>query len=123
MKSKGNSNINSLKDLHAEMHEVRIRLKEREADLAQRWKQLPGEAVNATIGSILPQFLGHQLGTGVWKLLKGGYDLIKGKSSANGEKSNWQSLLGGGATQLGFLAALKLLSGIWKKKPKEPAEA
>ena len=123
MKKQGNSNINSLKDLHAEMQEVRLRLKEREADLAQRWKQLPGEAVNAPLGSILPQILGNQLGSGAWKLLKGVFNLIKGKPSANDEKLNWKDALGGGATQLGFLAALKLLSGLFRKKPKEPSEA
>ncbi len=122
MKNRGNPNINSLKDLHAEMHEVRLRIKEREEDLGKRWKQLPGEAVNATLGSVLPLILGNQLGSGAWKLLKGGFNLIKGNPSANGEKTNWKEGLSGGVTQLGFLAALKLLSGLWKKKPKQPSE-
>ena len=120
MKKQGNHHINSLKDLHAAMHEVQLRIKEREEDLGKRWKQLPGEAVNASVGAILPFILGNQIGTGAFKLLKGAFDFLKNKYTQNGEKLNWQkSGIVAGAAKLGLVAVIKLVSGLWKKKAKE----
>jgi hypothetical protein len=115
--------INSLKDLYAEMDAVKMRIKEQEADLGKRWKQLPGELVNSLLSSIFPLILGNQLGASVWKVLKSVFGLIKGKSSSGAEQAGWKDGFAGGATQLGILAGLKLLSGLWKKKTKHPSEA
>lgn len=121
MKKQGNQNINSLKDLHTEMDEVRLHIKEREADLGKRWKQLPGETVNASVGAILPFILGNQVGSGAWKLLKGAFDFLKSKYTQSGEKVNWQkSGIVAGAAQMGLTALTKLVSGLLKKKAKEP---
>ena len=120
MKKQGNQNINSLKDLHTEMDEVRLHIKEREADLGKRWKQLPGETVNASVGAILPFILGNQVGSGAWKLLKGAFDFLKNKYTQSGEKVNWKkSGIAAGAAQIGLMAVIKLVSGFWKKKAKE----
>jgi hypothetical protein len=121
MKKQGNQNINSLKDLHAAMHEVQLRIKEREEDLGKRWKQLPGETINASLGAILPFILGNQIGSGAWKLLKGAFDFVKGKYTQSGEKVNWQkSGIVAGAAQIGLTAVIKLVSGLLKKKAKGP---
>ena len=121
MKKQGNHNINSLKELHAEMHELQLRIKEQEADLGKRWKQLPGETVNASVGAILPFILGNQVGSGAWKLLKGAFDFLKSKYTQSGEKVNWQkSGAVAGAAQIGLIAVVKLVSGLLKKKAKEP---
>ena len=121
MKKQGNRHINSLKDLNAAMHEVQLRIKEREEDLGKRWKQLPGEAVNATVGAILPFILGKQIGSGAWKLLKSAFDFVKGKYTESGVKVNWQkSGIVAGAAQIGLTALIKLVSGLLKKKAKEP---
>ncbi|MEO7532044.1 MAG: hypothetical protein ABIS69_11550 [Sediminibacterium sp.] len=115
MKSPDNLAINSLEDLHSEMRRVKQRIKNRENDLGDRWNRLPEEAVKASITTILPAFMGSQVASGVWKLLKGAYDLLKGNEN-NATGSTWKDTLAGGAKQAGFFGVMKLLSTLWKGK-------
>lgn len=110
--------ISSLADLHTEMYEVKNRLIAKEADLKKRLHQLPGEALKATVGGIVPLFLGGELASGAWKLAKGAFELIKSRKSGDqaGAGADWKTDLLGGAKKLGIFGALKLLFGLWKGK-------
>ena len=115
MKTPGNTGINNLEDLHAEIRRVKHRIKEREHDLGERWNRLPEEAVKASVTAILPAFMGNQVASGVWKLLKVVYDLMKGgKNDETG--TGWKETLASGAKQVGLFGVLKLLFSIWKGK-------
>ena len=114
MKDPANTDINCLEDLHAEMRQVKMRIKARETDLVNRWNRLPEEAVKASVTAILPAFMGNQLASGVWKLVKGAYDFFKGKDDKN--DNTWKDTLAGGARQAGLFGILKLLFSIWKGK-------
>ncbi|MBI2274097.1 MAG: hypothetical protein HYU70_09905 [Bacteroidetes bacterium] len=110
--------IGSLSDLRTEMYEVKNRLKEKEAGLTERLHQLPGEALKATVGGIVPLFLGGELASGAWKLAKGAFELIKSRKSGDqsGASGDWKTDLLGGAKKLGIFGALKLLFGLWRGK-------
>ena len=110
------SGIHSIEALHTEMRRVKQRIKDRETILAKRWNQLPGEAVKATVGAILPVFLGNELASGVAKLLKGAFELIKGKKTDDASGAGWKEMVAGGAKQLGFFGALKLIFSLLKAK-------
>lgn len=115
MKSPGNNDINSLEDLHAEMRRVKQRIRERENDLGNRWNRLPEEAVKASVTAILPAFMGNQVASGIWKLVKGAYDLFL----ANGDGKTghpWKETLVSGAKQIGLFGVLKMLFSMWKGK-------
>lgn len=115
MKNPYNTDINNLEDLHSEMRRVKQRLKEREDDLNGRWSRLPEEAVKASVTAILPAFMGNQVASGVWKLVKGVYDLLKGdKNDESG--TGWKEMLAGGAKQVGLFGIMKLLFSMWKGK-------
>ncbi len=110
------SRINSIETLHTEMRRLKQRIKNREEMLAKRWNQLPGEAVKATAGAILPVFLGNELASGVAKLVKGAFELVKGKKTDDAPASGWKEMIAGGAKQLGFFGALKLVFSLLKGK-------
>lgn len=116
MKSTDSIRINSLEDLHAEIRQVKQRIKAREEELGKRWSQVPGEAVKATVGAVLPVIIGDELSSVVWKLLKGAFELIKGKNPAENEEGGWKDKFTAGAKKLGLFAALKLLFNLWKGK-------
>ncbi len=111
-----NLRINSIEELQMEMRRVRKRIKVQEEVLGKRWNQLPGEAVKATAGAILPVFLGNELAAGVAKLLKGAFELVKGHKTGEESGPAWKNMLAGGAKQIGFFGALKLIFSLLKRK-------
>jgi hypothetical protein len=115
MKNPGNAEINNLEDLHTEMRRVKQRIKEREHDLGDRWNRLPEEVVKASVSAILPAFMGNQVASGVWKLMKGVYDFFHG-NTRDKTGNAWKDTLLGGAKQLGLFGVLKLLFSFWKRK-------
>lgn len=110
--------ISSLAELRTEMTAVKQKLRAQEAGLLERLHQLPGEALKATVGGIVPLFLGGELASGAWKLAKGAFELIKSRKSGDqaGASGDWKSDLLSGAKKLGIFGALKLLFGLWKGK-------
>ena len=116
MKTKDISGINSLEALQAEMRQVKLRIKEREADLAKRRKQLPGEVVKSAVSAILPAILGNQLGSGVWKLVSGLFSSNKSGHTEEGGKAGWKEGLFTVAKEMGFFSVFKLLSSLWKHR-------
>ena len=114
MKEPDNTPITSLNELHAEMRRVKQRIKDRETDLANRWKQVPGEAVKASISAILPAFIGDKVASGVWTALKAAYELIQGKTPEGGNAEGWKGAIASGARQVGLFTALKFLFSLWK---------
>ncbi|MES2330201.1 MAG: hypothetical protein V4539_11405 [Bacteroidota bacterium] len=115
MKTQYNTDINNLEDLHSEMRSVKQRLKERENDLSDRWNRLPEETIKASVTAILPAFMGNQVASGVWKLVKGAYDLLKGNNDDE-SGTGWKETLAGGAKQVGLFGVMKLLFSMWKGK-------
>lgn len=116
MKSPDNTRITSLDDLTAEMRLVKQRIQYREEELGKRWRQVPMEAVKATVGAVLPLFLGGELSVGVFKLVKGIFDLIKGKKGGGESDPGWKENLAGAGSKLGVFTALKLLFKLWRNK-------
>jgi hypothetical protein len=114
MKNPDNTYIHNLEDLHAEMRRVKHRIKEREHDLGERWNRLPEEAVKASVSAVLPAFMGSQVASGIWKLVKGVYDLFI--KSENGEAGSTKNVLASGIKQAGLFGILKLLFSMWKGK-------
>lgn len=108
--------VKSYDDLQKEMRRVKQRIKDSEEDLGKRLRQVPGEAVKLTVGAILPLVMGGGLGGGVWKLVKGLFELIKKRKADDGSGGGWKEDLAGGAKKLGLFAALKLLFNLWKGK-------
>jgi hypothetical protein len=114
MKSPDNIQITSLDELHIQMRHVKQRIKEREASLANRWKQIPEETVKASVSAILPAFIGNKVASGVWTVLKGAYDMVQGKSPVAENAEGWKGTIASGAKQLGVFTALKLIFSLWK---------
>jgi len=116
MKNPDPGTITSLAGLRAEMQRVQDRVKEQEQELAAKWKKVPGEALKSVLGSIIPLFIGGEIGSGAFKLVKGLFELIKSKKSGEGSENKWKEDLTGGATKLGIFTGLKLLLSLWKGK-------
>jgi hypothetical protein len=114
MKSTDNIQIASMAELHTQMRLVKQRIKEREASLANRWKQIPEEAVKASVSAILPAFIGNKIASGVWTVLKGAYDLFQGKSPVGEDADGWKGTIASGAKQMGIFTALKFIFSLWK---------
>lgn len=108
--------ITSLEELHTEMRRVKQRINDREDGLGKRWRQVPGEAVKGVVEAVLPLFLGNELASGAWRLVKGAVELIKGKNPGDKAGGSWKDNLAGGAKKLGLFTAVKLLFNLWKGK-------
>lgn len=116
MKSPDYGKIASLTDLRAEMQRAQTRINHHEQIFAQKWKRMPGEALKSVMGSIIPLFIGGELGAGAFKLVKGLFELIKSKKGSEGSENDWKKDLTGGAAKLGLFTGLKLLFSLWKGK-------
>lgn len=116
MKSPDHGTIASMADLRAEMQRVKDRVNVQEQEFGKRLKKAPGEVVKSLLGSIIPLFIGGEMGAGAFKLVKGLFELIKGKKDDDGTDSKWKSDLTGGAAKLGIFTGLKLLMSLWKGK-------
>lgn len=99
--------INNLEDLHQEIRQVKVRIRQRETDFKDRWKRLPEESIKATLGSIIPFFLRNKVAGTTWTLIKSALSLVKGAKTKSEEPGDWKSFLLGNVKQLGIIAALK----------------
>lgn len=108
--------ITSQEMLREEIRRVDQRVRARENDLAQRLNRLPEETVKATVGAILSIFIGKGLASGIWKLVKAGVDMVKGKKGGEPGDGGSKSGMLAGASKLGIFAILKLLLNLWKGK-------
>ena len=108
--------ITSQEMLLEEMRRVDQRIHAREKDLAERWNRLPEETVKASIAAVLPILIGNGLASGIWKLVKVGVDLVKGKKSDEPGNGESKSSILAGASKLGIFTMLKLLLNLWKGK-------
>lgn len=113
-----NNNIQSADDLHAAMRQLKTRIQLREQELARRWEQLPRETFKTAAGAVLPAFMGDQVASGIWMVLKAGYGLIKayGGDSGSKEGEGLKGQLKTGVRQIGFFAALRLVLNLLKTK-------
>lgn len=113
-----NSNIQSSDDLHTAIRQLKARIQLREQELAKRWEQLPRETFQKAAGAVLPAFMGDQVASGIWKVLKAGYGLFKAYGGDSGQKEaeGLKGQLKTGARQIGFFAALRLVLNLLKTK-------
>ncbi|MES2003088.1 MAG: hypothetical protein V4450_01105 [Bacteroidota bacterium] len=121
MKSNATKQITNLEQLRDEISRVKTGIRVQETSLGKKVDQVPREAVKSVGAAVLPMILGGEMAAGVFKLAKGAIGLIKRKGKPEeGEEavldSNWKETLVGGAKQLGFFGALKLLFSLWKGK-------
>lgn len=118
MKPDRKTHIANLTDLKAEIILVKKELQNKEADLGKRAGRIPAEAAKAAIGAVVPMIIGGELASGAWKLARGAFGMMKGKDKEAGQEQEgaWKETLMGGAKQLGFFGALKLLLSLWKGK-------
>jgi membrane protein insertase Oxa1/YidC/SpoIIIJ len=108
------NNITNLAELQLQIKQLKQNIKESEADFLERWKQLPQEAVKATVGSIIPFLITNKIALGGWKMIKGFGRMFTSKKQ-DGETSNWKESLSATAKEIGVSSALKMLYGFFKK--------
>lgn len=108
------SHINTIEELRSTQVMVKLRIKEREKDLAERLHKVPQEAVKATVGAVVPAFLNNKVASITWTILKGSAGLLFRKKghAANDIKENVVS----SAKQLGLFTLLKTAYSLWSKK-------
>lgn len=107
--------VRNSRELQQAMHDLKLRIREREAGLEQRLERLPREAAKSAIGAVLPAFLSNKVAESAWKLGTGLFKLL-GSSKDPGKAGNLAGTLLKGAKQVGFFAALRLLSGFLRRK-------
>ncbi|HWB26639.1 MAG TPA: hypothetical protein VG738_14240 [Chitinophagaceae bacterium] len=107
------SYINTLEDLQAMQVLVKLRIKEREKDLAERLHKLPQETLKAAVGAVVPSFLDNKVTGIAISVLRASLGLIfKRKSSRSAVKENIFS----SAKKLGLFAVLRAGYNLWKNK-------
>ncbi len=114
MTNKDHSYIHNMEDLEAMKVMLKIRIKDRERDLAERLHNLPQETIKATIGGVVPFFLRNKVAGTTWQLVRGSLGLIFGKNA--GSKTGIKESLLSSAKKLGLFTLLKTAIGLWKKK-------
>lgn len=117
-KKKDLSHINNIDDLKAEILATKIRIRQSELDMEDRWKRLPQESIKATLGSVIPLFLNNKIAGGTWSLLSTIVRMLLGKGEKNGGDTLVGSLLKGSG-KIGFFAALKTAYSLFRKRKKE----
>jgi hypothetical protein len=111
---KSSTNITNLAELQLQIKQLKQSIKESEVDFQERWKQLPQEAVKATVGSIIPFLITNKIALGGWKMIRGLGRMFTSKKE-DGESSNWKESLVGAAKEVGVSSAVKMLFGFFKK--------
>jgi hypothetical protein len=107
------SHIDSLKELQSEIRKVKSRLKEKEADLEERWEKLPKETAKATLGAAAPFLINNVVASKTWGLVQNaGTFFFTGDKG----KSDLKNTLLKSAKQIGVIAAIKGLYRFWSKK-------
>jgi hypothetical protein len=98
--------IRNVEELHRAMGLVRQRIKIREQRLEKAWEELPEQTIKATLGGIIPIFLQNRMAAGAWRVIRGLFSVITGKTDGK-EATGWTGSLLAGARQLGFFTMLK----------------
>jgi hypothetical protein len=107
------SYIKTIEDLRAMQVMVKLRIKEREKDLAERLQKVPEETFKATVGAIVPAFLNNKVAGTTMAIVKAAIGLLFRKKSKRGDaKDNLLSY----ARQLGIFSLLRAAYNLWKKK-------
>ncbi len=101
--------------LRAAIQEVKQRIAAREQALEERWNKMPEESIRATLGLVLPIFMNNRLASGAWRVMRGAFRLLAGKTDGQGE---FKEGLLSGARQLSVFAVLKFLYNLWTGRRK-----
>lgn len=105
--------INTLEDLQAAKIFLKMRVKQRERDLAERYHRLPVEVIKSTVGTIIPFFLSNKVAGVTFQLLKAGMRMFFRKKAS--PKENIKETIVSSAKNLGFVTLAKALYGIFSK--------
>lgn len=107
------SYIKNLQDLQAMQVMVKLRVKEREKDLAERLHKLPHEAIKSTVGAVLPSFISKRVTGASFSILTSAVKLLfSRKSKKDGIKDDMLS----SAKKLGLFSLLRSAYNLWAKK-------
>ena len=106
------SHISNLEELRDEIRKVEAGLKEKEADLEERWNKLPSEMVKSSLGAAVPFFLNNVVASKTVGLVTNAGSLLFSGAS----KGNLKTMLLRSAKQLGLFAAIRGAYNLWKKK-------
>lgn len=111
------SHINSLEDIDQEIRLVKRRVKIHEAAIKEDFKQIPKEALKASLGSVTPLFTKARVADQAFvaiQTLVGGLvaAFIEGKKSGGGFKKGLATTL----RQLSFLGTAKAVFQFFSKK-------
>ncbi len=109
-------NIESQADLRAAIQEVKQRIAARERALEERWNKVPEESIKSTLGLVLPIFMNNRLAAGTWRVMRGAFRLLAGKTDGQG---GFKEGLFSGARQLSIFAVLKFLYNLWTGRKKD----
>ncbi len=101
--------------LRAAIKEVKQRITAGEQALEERWNKVPEESIKATLGLVLPVFMNSRLAAGTWRVMKGAFRLLAGKTD---EQGGFKEGLFSGARQLSVFAVLKFLYNLWTGRKK-----
>ncbi len=106
--------INSVKQLQSHIRLLKNKNVVLETELKERWKQLPKEAIKATLGSAIPIFLNGRAASGIFGIVKNLVGFIGKKTTE--EKSTVKEKLTGSIKKAGVFTALNLLFSLIKRK-------
>lgn len=118
------SHISNLEDIDHEIRMIKRRIKAREVEIKDDFKDVPREAVKASLGSVTPFFKKAKAADSIFstvQTLVGGIvaAIIEGKRSGGGFKKG----LGTTLRQLSFLGTAKAIINFFgHKKDKETAQ-
>jgi len=106
------SHIDNLEELHEEMRIVKVRIKETEKELAERWKQLPTEVFKGAVSLLLPVYLSNKVAGKSWSLVNNISKVFSRHQKTEGLKTE----IMGNVKKLGLFTALKAGFNLWKKR-------
>lgn len=105
-------------ELMQAMHQVKLRITERETRLAELWQQVPSETAKAAVGAVLPGLLRSRVALGAFAILKSAWTAIF-SNKTSGEGVNWKSVLFKGAKELGLFTLIgTVIQMVMQKKDK-----
>lgn len=113
MSSKERLEINTLEDLQAAKIFLKMRVKQHERDLAERYRRLPVEVIKSTAGTIIPFFLNNKVAGATFQLLKAALGMFFRKKASSNE--NIKETIVSSAKNWGFVTLAKALYGIFSK--------
>jgi len=108
------SYIKTLEDLQAMQIMVKLRLKEREKDLAERLHKVPQEAIKATVGAVLPSFISKKVTGMSFSILTSAVRLLFNRKGA--KKDDIKNDMLSSAKKLGLFSLIRSAYNLWAKK-------